>query len=247
VPRGDPSAIVSQRVGELIERGLLAEDGLGVSSGGRAPRVVRFLADAGHLLVADLGATSIDVAVTDLSGVILGHAQEPCDIAAGPAPVLGQVEELFEQALRAAGPIPGELGAIGIGLPGPVEFVSGRPIAPPIMPGWDRYSVRERFAGYDVPIWVDNDVNLMALGELRAGSRVATTTSSSSRSAPASAQGSSSKASCTEEQRGAQATSGTSRWSRPNPMWCAASIRTSHCKHETSDTPQCTETRSASS
>ena len=169
MPRGDPSAIVSQRVGELIERGLLAEDGLGVSSGGRAPRVVRFLADAGHLLVADLGATSIDVAVTDLSGVILGHAQEPCDIAAGPAPVLGQVEELFEQALRAAGPIPGELGAIGIGLPGPVEFVSGRPIAPPIMPGWDRYSVRERFASYDVPIWVDNDVNLMALGELRAG------------------------------------------------------------------------------
>ena len=37
------------------------------------------------------------------------------------------------------------------------------------MPGWDRHPVRERFSDYDVPVWVDNDVNVMALGELRAG------------------------------------------------------------------------------
>jgi len=65
--------------------------------------------------------------------------------------------------------MPGELWGIGIGLPGPVEFESVRPIAPPIMPGWDRYPVRERFADNEVPIWVENDVTIMALGELRAG------------------------------------------------------------------------------
>jgi predicted NBD/HSP70 family sugar kinase len=38
------------------------------------------------------------------------------------------------------------------------------------MPGWDRFPVRELFAErYDVPVWVDNDVNVMALGEVRAG------------------------------------------------------------------------------
>jgi predicted NBD/HSP70 family sugar kinase len=38
------------------------------------------------------------------------------------------------------------------------------------MPGWDGYPVRARLAQrYDVPVWVDNDVNLMALGELRVG------------------------------------------------------------------------------
>ena len=37
------------------------------------------------------------------------------------------------------------------------------------MPGWDGYSVRERFAARGVPVWVDNDVNVMALGELTAG------------------------------------------------------------------------------
>jgi glucokinase-like ROK family protein len=38
------------------------------------------------------------------------------------------------------------------------------------MPGWDDYPVRERFvARYAAPVWVDNDVNLLALGEWRSG------------------------------------------------------------------------------
>ena len=159
-------AVVTQRVADLIRYGVLADGDLGPSTGGRAPRLVRLRADAGHLLVADLGATSVDVAVADLTGAILAHVEEPCDIAAGPETVLTRVEELFGQTLDAK---PGPLWGIGIGVPGPVEFDSGLPVAPPIMPGWDRYPVRERFAKYDVPVWVDNDVNVMALGERRAG------------------------------------------------------------------------------
>jgi predicted NBD/HSP70 family sugar kinase len=158
-------AVVTQRVAELIDYGLLTDGDLGPSTGGRAPRLVRFRADAGHLLVADLGATSVDVALADLSGAILVHVQEPCDIAAGPEPVLARVEELFVRSLVKAESRPGSLWGIGIGVPGPVEFDSGRPVAPPIMPGWDGYAVRERFAKYHVPVWVDNDVNVMALGE----------------------------------------------------------------------------------
>jgi glucokinase-like ROK family protein len=162
-------AVVTQRVADLIGYGVLAEGDLGPSTGGRAPRLVRFRADAGHLLVADLGATSVHVAVADLSGAILAHVEEPCDIAAGPETVLSRVDELFASVLADLGRPPGSLWGIGIGVPGPVEFDSGRPVAPPIMPGWDRYAVRERFAKYHVPVWVDNDVNVMALGERRSG------------------------------------------------------------------------------
>jgi glucokinase-like ROK family protein len=162
-------AVVTQRVVELLDYGLLVEGELAPSMGGRAPRTIRFRADAGYLLVADLGATSIDVAITDLAGKIIGHRQERSDIASGPTAVLDRVDELFQQCLSAADELPGELWAIGIGLPGPVEFESGMPDSPPIMPGWDRYPVRRRFEQYGVPLWVDNDVNLMALGELRAG------------------------------------------------------------------------------
>ena len=60
--------VVVQRVEELIGRGLLVEAGLGPSSGGRAPRTIQLNASAGHVLVADLGATSIGVGIADLSG-----------------------------------------------------------------------------------------------------------------------------------------------------------------------------------
>ncbi len=76
-------AIVAQRVGELLERGLVTEGDVGPSTGGRPPRQLAFRAEAGHLLVADLGATSIDVAVTTLDGRILGHHDEPAHIEAG--------------------------------------------------------------------------------------------------------------------------------------------------------------------
>jgi glucokinase-like ROK family protein len=162
-------AVVTQRVADLVDYGMLVDGDLGPSTGGRAPRLVRFRADAGYLLVADLGATSVDVALADLAGTILAHVEEPCDIAAGPEAVLDRVDELFGRTLAAHDGKPGSLWGIGVGVPGPVEFDSGRPVAPPIMPGWDRYAVRERFAEYQVPVWVDNDVNLMALGERRAG------------------------------------------------------------------------------
>jgi len=163
-------AIVSQRVGELIERGLVLEGDPGPSTGGRPPRQLTFRADAGHLLVADLGATSVDVALTTLDGRILGHHDEPAEIEAGPEIGLARVEELFDQLIATTHAVPGRLWGIGIAVPGPVEFATGRPISPPIMPGWDGYPIRERFAArHGAPVWVDNDVNVLALGEWRSG------------------------------------------------------------------------------
>ncbi|HEX7951053.1 MAG TPA: ROK family protein, partial [Candidatus Limnocylindrales bacterium] len=162
-------AIVAQRIGELIERGLIVEGDVGPSTGGRPPRQLAFRSDAGHILVADLGATSIDVAVTTLDGRILGHHDEAVRVEDGPEACLGRVEALFEQLLQTTEGVPGRLWGVGIGVPGPVEFQSGRPISP-IMPGWDGYPIRERFAQrYRAPVWVDNDVNILALGEWRAG------------------------------------------------------------------------------
>jgi len=162
-------AVIAQRVVDLLGRGLVREGGPGRSTGGRPARQLTFNATAGHLLVADLGATSIDVAVTSLDGTIIARRDEPSDITDGPAQCLGRVEALFDE-LRSLNELPGPLWGIGIGVPGPVEFATGRPISPPIMPAWDGYPVRESFAErYGAPVWVDNDVNLLALAEWRSG------------------------------------------------------------------------------
>jgi glucokinase-like ROK family protein len=162
--------VVTQRVGELIELGLVRDAGFRDSTGGRPSRQLTFRGDAGHLLVADLGASSIDVALTTLDGHILAHRDEPADIADGPDACLARVGELFDELRVTTREAPGSLWGVGIGVPGPVEFRTGTPISPPIMPGWDGYPVRTRFsARYGAPVWVDNDVNILALGEWRNG------------------------------------------------------------------------------
>ncbi|MGD0245204.1 MAG: ROK family protein [Streptosporangiaceae bacterium] len=162
-------AVVTQRVLQLIGCGLIEEGRLGPSTGGRAPRELSLRSSAGHLLVAALGATSISTGLADLSGNLLSHHEEPNDVAVGPEHTMHRVEELFDKMLSAA-PHKRDVWGVGIGLPAPVEFSAGRSVSPPIMPGWDGYPVGQRLATrYQAPAWVDNDVNLMALGELRAG------------------------------------------------------------------------------
>jgi glucokinase-like ROK family protein len=159
--------VVTQRVAQLLGAGLLEDGALGQSTGGRAPRELRFRSDAGHVLVAELGATSISVALSDLSGHLCSQVTEPSDVTDGPELILGRVVELFDDLLREHDIA---VWGVGIGLPGPVEFTTGIPVAPPIMPGWDGFDVRGYFSGrFNCPTWVDNDVNVMALGELRDG------------------------------------------------------------------------------
>jgi glucokinase-like ROK family protein len=166
---GFSRAVVAQRLSDLQASGLVIESGSEVSSGGRPPRQIQFNARLGHVLATDLGATSIDVAIADLGGKVLGHVSEDADIAAGPDVVLARVDRLFARLREEIGP-PGALWGIGVGVPGPVEFSTGRPVAPPIMPGWDGFPVRETLSDrHDAPVWVDNDVNVMALGERAEG------------------------------------------------------------------------------
>lgn len=159
---------INQRLSQLLASGLIEEGDLGPSTGGRAPRQLQFRAEAGIVLAVELGATSITTGVTDLAGHLLAERDEPWDIALGPQATLKQVEVALDELLGELPELP--VWGIGIGLPGPVEFRSGRPVAPPIMPGWDAHPVRERLASrFDAPVWVDNEVNLMALGEYRTG------------------------------------------------------------------------------
>ena len=95
------------------------------------------------MLVADLGATHARVAVSDLAGEPLAETTADMDIALGPEKVLGWTSDRFAELLAETGHAAGDVRGIGIGVPGPVEFASGRPVNPPIMPGWDGYSIPE--------------------------------------------------------------------------------------------------------
>jgi predicted NBD/HSP70 family sugar kinase len=106
------------------------------------------------------------MAVTDLSGRVLVESTERLEISAGPEPVLDWLTRTLTGHLKEMKRPAADILAVGIGLPGPVEHSTGKPISPPIMPGWDGFNVPAYIQqSFDVPVLVDNDVNLMALGE----------------------------------------------------------------------------------
>jgi predicted NBD/HSP70 family sugar kinase len=157
---------VSQRVDALLAGGFVRETGEGPSTGGRPPSTLVFNSTAALVFAADLGATHSHVALADLTGEPLAEHTEELPIAEGPDRVLSWVEECFEDLLGRIGQDATRVCAIGMGVPGPVEFATGRPVNPPIMPGWDGFSIPDRLRErHPVPVLVDNDVNLMAVGE----------------------------------------------------------------------------------
>ena len=156
---------VAARVDALLRVKLISPVADAASTGGRPSRQFAFDGTRHAVLGVDIGATHVHIALTDLHGTMLGDTQVQMSVAEGPERVLAWVinegRELFAPfAERMA------LRAIGVGLPGPVEHTSGRPIDPPIMPGWDRFDVPTHLSdALGIPALVDNDVNVMALGE----------------------------------------------------------------------------------
>ncbi|MEU4369196.1 ROK family transcriptional regulator [Micromonospora chersina] len=151
----------------LVNLGYVAEAGLAASRGGRRSTLVEL---SPHLRFAavDLGASSIDVEVVNGRLEPVAAYTEPADIRSGPKVTLQRVNELLHKA-RVDGAYE-RLDAIGIGVPGPVSFRDGVPVSPPIMPGWDRFPVRELLTReHGCPAVVDNDVNIMAIGERHGG------------------------------------------------------------------------------
>lgn len=156
--------VVTQRVDQAIEMGYLVDGEFGPSSGGRAPRTLRFHSEQGRIIVCALGALHIHVGITALDGDVIDQTHRAWDISRGPAESIDTVMAMIDEVL-ARNP-ESAVWAVTVGVPGPVDFDSGRPVAPPIMPGWNGFDVRRRFEErFEAPVWVDNDVNLLSFSE----------------------------------------------------------------------------------
>jgi predicted NBD/HSP70 family sugar kinase len=163
---GSSRSTVSLRVEQLLRVGLLVEQGQAGSTGGRPARLLALRGEAGCVLAVDLGVTSVAVALTDLTGLVLAEATRDVQVSDGPGPVLAVVDDVTEEVLRSAARQRSDIRAVGMGVPGPVEFATGRLVHPPVMPGWHDVVVPSAFAALGCPVVVDNDVNVMAAGEI---------------------------------------------------------------------------------
>ena len=155
---------VSAKVDQLISDGLIEEAGDGASNGGRRPRLLRIRSGGGVVLAADLGIRHARLAVVDLAGERIATDELPVTFSDGPEPVLTAVADRLDELAENCPAVQG----VGISLPGPVDPVSGKVTSPSGMPGWHGIRVDDWMTSrYGVPAAVDNDANMLALGEYR--------------------------------------------------------------------------------
>lgn len=160
---GAAPSTISGAVGRLLDRGLVAEEGVTSSTGGRPRRVLRLGGTDEFALAADVGGRHARIGIALPGGELADASTIPFAIEDGPEQALPKLADTLEALAQEHA---GRLRGVGLSLPGPVDVGSGIPTLPSRMPGWNDFPVaawlEDRFG---VPAAVENDANCMAVGE----------------------------------------------------------------------------------
>ncbi|MFM6939863.1 MAG: ROK family protein [Rhodoluna sp.] len=157
---------VSLRLDQLTAIGLISPSAQSSSTGGRPSTQLIVNENAYVVAGVDFGASHAVASLANLSGKILVSIETKRQISDGPEVCLRWMIAEIRHLLAGLNLSEDNMLAIGIGLPGPVEHSTGKPASPPIMTGWDGFDVPARVnQEFAAKVLVDNDVNVMALGE----------------------------------------------------------------------------------
>jgi glucokinase len=158
---------VSGAIRHLDDSGLIEFLGPAESKGGRRAIKLRFNARAGHVIGIDVGGTLLRIALANLEGAIIGRwacALKPNEKQ--PETVCSIVNKAIGQLLSENELTSGDMLAIAVGVPGITDSESGRVVAAPNLNDWQDVPLRELlYRHFKLPIAVENDVNLAAVGE----------------------------------------------------------------------------------
>lgn len=153
-------------VNDLLESGIILETNSRSTPSGRPPVVLELNPEYGLVAAIDMGASHLSVAVGDFSARIIQETELPFRIANGPEKCLEEVNKALEEIVKKCGITIKDLSAVGVSVPGPVVTDAGMVMSPPIMPGWDRFPIRDTLEKYwKISVTINNDADLGALGE----------------------------------------------------------------------------------
>ena len=122
-----------------------------------------------YVIGVDLGGTKISTALSTFEGNIISQTVVPTNASEGELPVLNRIISSINEVINGANITINEVEAIGIGSPGPLDAKKGLIITTPNLP-FKNYNlvqpIKERF---NVPVYLDNDANVAAIGEFMFG------------------------------------------------------------------------------
>ena len=160
---------ISAIVRDLINRGIVSEIGKGDSSGGKKPILIQINSESAYIIAVDLGSENgIRVALMDLSCDIVKeksyHEKDPFTIQNLKntlSIIINDFLEEIEIPLK-------KILNICIGVPGIIDYNEMKITAAPYL-NWEISINDLSLSEPDIPIILENDVNLMALGEKAKG------------------------------------------------------------------------------
>jgi len=157
---------VSEIVATLLRTGLVSEVGEAPSRGGRRAILLEFQDDAYLILGVDMGATHVSAALTNLRGAVFAWEHQGHPVRTDPDGTEALIRDLCDRCLATVKGARRKLLGIGLAVPAPVDPRAPERLSGVVLPSWRGHGgIGGLFAGFDVPVFVDNDANLGALAE----------------------------------------------------------------------------------
>ena len=163
---------VSSAVAYLESLSLVENLGDGESSGGRPPEMLRFNASHGYVAGVDIGGTRLRMILADLNGrVVTQWATQFTEKQRTPKAVCSLIHEGLKVMCQEGSTSIRKVLHITAGAPGITNVSSGVVLSAPNLYDWNDVPLRsmlERETG--LPVMIENDTNLAAVGEHWRGS-----------------------------------------------------------------------------
>ena len=165
-------ATISALVADCVAAGALVEEPADRAEGARGRTATRLRVDplAAVVVGVDFGHRHVRVAVADLNAETQAERSADVDVDASADDALDRAATLVGEVLAAAGADSARVLAVGMGVPGPVDPATETIRSPAILPGWqDVHPAAGLQRHLGLPVRIENDANLGALGEHRHG------------------------------------------------------------------------------
>jgi glucokinase-like ROK family protein len=158
-------ATISSLVEELIDLGLIHENGMDTSGFGRPATMLDLDPQAGCIIGVEIGVGFISIILTNFTGKIIWRHFEELISILNQEEITARIFQLLDEAREIARKDRMRLFGMGLALPGMVDVDQGVLIFSPNLQ-WRDVPLRQMFSEYSgLPVFVDNDANAAALGE----------------------------------------------------------------------------------
>ncbi|KOV98731.1 ROK family transcriptional regulator [Streptomyces sp. NRRL B-1140] len=160
----------SQLLARLEAAGLVLATGTTEGRPGPSAQLYEVNPAAGHAAGLDVTPQRILAAVADITGRTVGRHELPTPGRRTGTPVVQQVTDALDGAVKAAGLARDDIHRLVIGTPGAFDPATGRLRYAAHLPGWHSPTLLDELAAaLPMPFEYENDVNLVALAEQRLG------------------------------------------------------------------------------